>query len=746
MIIPKLIHQIHFGTRDYILPFEGNIQEIKKLNPNYSYKLWNEDEANELILTRFSEYYSYYKNLSLIEKSDFFRYILMYFYGGIYFDLDVQLHKSLDEFFSYNKINYRTLRGVTVLPERGTVENLNFYKYDVILNSENYIHNGETYVNNFCILSRPNHILWKRLLDVITLNNSGSVYEKTGYKILTKTLSEFSDKKDILVLPPFYFGWADFYETHRPSWVIASHRSNKNRILSESRILYRTDELPEVSDIDYSDINIGLAITTFNRPDMLLKTIKAYKKYNRNIQNGRYIVWDDGSDKENADLNRKYALEHKFEYFYSEENIGVAKSKNKCFELLEDSDFIFLSDDDSYPLYHDWWDVFIDTYHKTKIPHFCVTFSHFADGRYSGHHLQPIKNVNGCELDVYGTACGILMFYAKPILNRIGGMDINYLKWGGEHVGHSSRIVNSEFGQRLTGIPCPKNAFNLFRSHDYEQNANSKIEKEYREWSAKVYERLLHSERHDDSFKPFKKDNYILSSYITQVPDAQRHVHWKDDDFSIMESWYESIKKHDLTAIVLHDNLSKEFINRYSNKNVKFYRVKNDKQHDPSSFRWIQYKDFLDRYGYYIDSVFFTDISDVEVLKNPFEQELFKERNNEYVFSGDELIKLNCPWMDEKRLGFSKFLEGYGEFYRKYSDEKLLNAGLFGGKLEKVNPLVKKMAEISDSVRYNNFNSDMPIFNFVLRTSGFPIIHGAPMNTGFKKYENDNTTCWFKHK
>ena len=141
----------------------------------------------------------------------------MYFYGGIYFDLDVQLHKSLDEFFSYNKINYRTLRGVTVLPERGTVENLNFYKYDVILNSENYIHNGETYVNNFCILSRPNHILWKRLLDVITLNNSGSVYEKTGYKILTKTLSEFSDKKDILVLPPFYFGWADFYETQRPS-------------------------------------------------------------------------------------------------------------------------------------------------------------------------------------------------------------------------------------------------------------------------------------------------------------------------------------------------------------------------------------------------------------------------------------------------------------------------------------------------------------------------------------------------
>jgi hypothetical protein len=45
------------------------------------------------------------------------------------------------------------------------------------------------------------------------------------------------------------------------------------------------------------------------------------------------------------------------------------------------------------------------------------------------------------------------------------------------------------------------------------------------------------------------------------------------------------------------------------------------------------------------------------------------------------------------------------------------------------------------------FTGDMGAFNYIARTQfNNQLIHGAPVNTLFKGYENDREDCWFRHK
>lgn len=46
-----------------------------------------------------------------------------------------------------------------------------------------------------------------------------------------------------------------------------------------------------------------------------------------------------------------------------EENVGIARHKNKCLELLADAgcEHLFLFDDDAYPLVEDWWRPYVDS-------------------------------------------------------------------------------------------------------------------------------------------------------------------------------------------------------------------------------------------------------------------------------------------------------------------------------------------------------------------------------------------------
>jgi hypothetical protein len=76
----------------------------------------------------------------------------------------------------------------------------------------------------------------------------------------------------------------------------------------------------------------------------------------------------------------------------------------------------------------------------------------------------------------------------------------------------------------------------------------------------------------------------------------------------------------------------------------------------------------------------------------------------------------------------------------------LLNAGIVGGYFDAVFPIVETLQEqaVREACR-PEVHADMGVLNYAVRKSGLPVVHGIPVNTRFKYYEDDSR-AWFKHK
>ena len=100
MTIPKIIYQT-WKTKTLhknCIKIRDNIQ---KLNPNYQLILYDDDDIDIFIKNNFDEHvYKCYSQLNVgASKADFWRYCILYKYGGIYLDFDSNIVRSLDELF-----------------------------------------------------------------------------------------------------------------------------------------------------------------------------------------------------------------------------------------------------------------------------------------------------------------------------------------------------------------------------------------------------------------------------------------------------------------------------------------------------------------------------------------------------------------------------------------------------------------------------------------------------------------------
>lgn len=93
-MIPKIVHYCWFGRKPLPELALNCIASWKKFFPNYEIKEWNEDnfDINQSPYTEQA-----YKCKKYAFVSDYARFKIMYEYGGIYFDTDVEVIKSLDE-------------------------------------------------------------------------------------------------------------------------------------------------------------------------------------------------------------------------------------------------------------------------------------------------------------------------------------------------------------------------------------------------------------------------------------------------------------------------------------------------------------------------------------------------------------------------------------------------------------------------------------------------------------------------
>jgi len=223
----------------------------------------------------------------------------------------------------------------------------------------------------------------------------------------------------------------------------------------------------------------------------------------------------------------------------------------------------------------------------------------------------------------------------------------------------------------------------------------------------------------------------------------------KENDFGIIQKWYESILKLQINAIVFHNSFSKDTVEKYSNACIQFVEVFYDDKLKPNVFRYFIYQNYLKLNSKKILNLFVTDIADVEVLTNPFESNLFKE-NSDYLFCGDEPEILDNDWMRKHCGHLRNLIPEYSLFEDLNKQQTLLNCGVIGGKFAVMQKLIDQIVEIHKTISFTNttnYTLDMGVFNFVARTIfSQKILHGNPVNTVFKKYETQGSDCWFRHK
>lgn len=96
-MIPKVIHYCWFG-RNPLPPLAIKcIESWKKYLPDYEIKEWNEDNFDVNIIPYTKEAYEAKKYAFV---SDYARFWILYKYGGLYFDTDVEVIKPIEDIIS----------------------------------------------------------------------------------------------------------------------------------------------------------------------------------------------------------------------------------------------------------------------------------------------------------------------------------------------------------------------------------------------------------------------------------------------------------------------------------------------------------------------------------------------------------------------------------------------------------------------------------------------------------------------
>ena len=97
-MIPKIIHYCWFGGNPLPTTAKKCIASWRKYFPDYEIKEWNESNFNVNIIPYTAEAYKAKKYAFV---SDFARFWIIYNYGGVYFDTDVEVLQSLEDIIEH---------------------------------------------------------------------------------------------------------------------------------------------------------------------------------------------------------------------------------------------------------------------------------------------------------------------------------------------------------------------------------------------------------------------------------------------------------------------------------------------------------------------------------------------------------------------------------------------------------------------------------------------------------------------
>lgn len=451
---------------------------------------------------------------------------------------------------------------------------------------------------------------------------------------------------------------------------------------------------------------IGVAMTTYNRREVALNAIDKWRSYMPD--NSIIIIVDDGSTTPFPNATFRFAR-----------NKGIAVAKNKCLELLIDAgcEHLFLVDDDIWPISSNWWGPYI----SSPEPHLQMLFNYDNnDVKNVGH----IRTIDGHE--VWDLTRGCMLYFERRVIDKVGGFNPLFKKYGYEHVELSDRI--HRLGFTSNAYMDVIGSSSLFYSMDKYGDVCSSVpnQKMYTKDNVRLMRRLSAS----IDFVPYRMDSYnnciILTSYFTGIEDPQSGIK-RIADKNIMNVLIDSLDG--LNLIVLNDCFDDD-----ERVNVRYQKVR-DCDINPYIYRYYVYRDWL-LSNTEIESVFMVDAGDVEILKNPF---YFIETGILYV--GDEESSIRNKWLQKNHVH-----PVFNLMYRNMSHRPLLNAGIIGGHRDIIIKFLNSICSLFE--KYNNSlgQTDMAAFNYICYHLFSKVLsHGPHVNTPFKQYSY-NDISWFRHK
>lgn len=96
--VPAILHHILIGNVDLNKhpTWKDARDACLRLHPNYEYKFWNDSLAEQLIQEEYPWFLDAWKNYKYpIQRADSLRYLVLYHYGGIFLDMDLECRRSL---------------------------------------------------------------------------------------------------------------------------------------------------------------------------------------------------------------------------------------------------------------------------------------------------------------------------------------------------------------------------------------------------------------------------------------------------------------------------------------------------------------------------------------------------------------------------------------------------------------------------------------------------------------------------
>ena len=193
-MIPKIIHQLWIGEK--LAPI-NLMNTWKEKHPDYEYIYWNEEELKK------RNFISCLQNKidemdEINGKADILRWEILYHYGGIYLDLDMDGLKNMEEILLHN----------AVFPIDEYINSFNgrFQRYKKFYNNEQYFLLGQ-----YAFAAEPKNPFIKSLIDnihnninkiikTVNHNHEDYVYTTTGPDYVSKIYLEYKDKENIHIL------------------------------------------------------------------------------------------------------------------------------------------------------------------------------------------------------------------------------------------------------------------------------------------------------------------------------------------------------------------------------------------------------------------------------------------------------------------------------------------------------------------------------------------------------------------